>query len=430
VLERLLPLDVMAREPVPAWKVLGLTVGEWMAYAFPLAPEKDDRRRAWGPVFVRLAAAPVEVTLPLATDATHGTLRMKAVRRESPVPATFDVSWRGRRLGVFAATDPASEVEVRVPADEGVAVAATTQEAPRAAPAPPRTVRVAAGAVEEVRFEFPALVQVSLVVLRPGRVPAPSASATIWRDPEGRVPVKALQVELDPRHGGSKDATVSTDLSPGDYGVLVARVAPYLPVWRPFRVEPDAPLTLEVLLEHTGPEATCLLQRSDGAPADGYGLWLGRLDGTSPAQTATVMATSGPDGRINFGPLPDGEYLVADYGNSTWRTLRVTSGLVEPAVLRLPAPTEGTAGAVLKGRVRTPSGEPVRQGLVCVGRADDWRRYAHYSEGRFELKAPAGEAVLTVHHTWFESDLFAPWSRAVVVEAGKDQTFDVRLRAR
>ena len=433
--EWLHPIDAMARDPVPAWRIGGLSAREWVALASPIAPAPDDPLRSWGPVLFRLGTEPADITLPLARDTTHGRLLLKATRGGTTVPASFDVTWRGWRLGValFPAREGEPGREMIVPAGDDLVVTATPDGAPQAGPIPPRTVRVAAGAVEEVLFEFPALVGVTLAVLRPGREPATSFSYTIWRtrDPTGGVPTKILQSEWGGGKGQGPEPWPSVDLSPGDYGVLVTRLAPYMPLWHLFHVEPDEPMTVEIVLERTGPAAACLLQQADGSPAAGMGLWLGRLDGPSPGDTASTMATAGPDGRIDFGPLPDGEYLVAEYGASNWRTVRVESGLMDPAILKLPAPAqEGSPRARLRGRVRAPSGGPLRQGLVCVGRGDDWRRYAHFSGGQFDIEAPAGEWVLTVHHTWFEPDLFAPWSRPVVVEAGKDQTFEVRLRAR
>jgi hypothetical protein len=430
--EWLRPIDPMAREPAPAWRIGGLSAGEWVVHAVPTSPSPDDPLRSWGPVLVRLGSEPHDVTLPLARDTTHGRLRLRATRGGKSIQAAFDLTWRHCSLGVLAALDGEHGREVRVPADEDVFVTAAPDVAPRAGPITPRFVRVAAGAVEEVLFEFPELVGVTLAVLRPGREPATGHTLTLWRtrDPTGGAPTKVLQWDWQTQ-GKEQGSAPSLDLSPGDYGLLVTRVTPYLPLWHLFRVGPEEPTTVEILLERTGPEAVCLLQRADGSPADGVGLWLGRLDGPSPGDTVTVMATSGPDGRINFGPLPDGEYLVAEYGASNWRTVRVESGLMDPAILKLPAaPPEGSPRARLRGRVRAPSGGPLRQGLVCVGLEDDWRRYAHFSGGQFDIEAPAGEWVLTVHHTWFEPDLFAPWSRPVVVEAGKDQTFEVRLRAR
>jgi hypothetical protein len=429
--EWLRPIDPLARDPVPAWRIGGLAAGEWAVQALPATPSPDDPLRSWGPVLVRLGSEPHDVTLPLARDTTHGRLRLRATRGGKPIQAAFLLTWRNCRLGALAGLDGEDGKEVRVPADEDLLVTATPDLAPHAGPIPPRTVRVAAGAVEELLFEFPALVGVTLAVLRPGREPATGHTLTLWRmeDPAGGAPTKVLQWDWGSR-GKEHGSAPSIDLSPGVYGVLVTRVTPYLPLWHRFRVGPEEPTTVEILVERTGPQAVCLLQRADGSPADGLGLWLGRLDGPSPGDTVTVMATSGPDGRIDFGPLPDGEYLVAEYGKSIWRTVRVESGAVDPAILRLPAATPEVPRARLRGRVRAPSGERLRQGLVCVGREDDWRRYTHFAGGRFDIEAPAGEWTLTVHHTWFEPDLFAPWSRPVVVEAGNDQTFDVRLRAR
>jgi hypothetical protein len=433
VVEWLRPIDPMAREPVPAWRIGGLSAGEWVVFATPISAAPDDPLRSWGPVLVRLGTEPSDITLPLARDSTHGRLRLKATRGGAPVQASFDVTWRGCRFDVsfLPALEGEHVWEVRVPAQDDLVVTAVPDVAPQAGPIPPRNVRIAAGAVEKLLFEFPALVGVTLAVFGPGRDPATGFDFTIWRtrDPTGGVPTRVLDGNWGAAKGSAQPSTPSIELSPGDYGVLVSGVAPYLPLWHPFCVVSDEPMTVEVHLERTGPAALCLVQRADGSPAGGMSLWLGHLDWRSPEDATPVTATSGPDGRVDFGPLPDGEYLVAELGTSILRTVRVEAGRFDPAILKLPAPPPEGNRAVLRGRVRAPSGERVRHGLVCVGRGDYWRKFAYVSDGLFEIEAPAGAWVLTVY-TWFGPDRFAPWSRPVVVAAGKDQTFGVRLRAR
>lgn len=144
----------------------------------------------------------------------------------------------------------------------------------------------------------------------------------------------------------------------------------------------------------------------DGQPLVGVEVQLFELESTSGMVSGfrgTVTAPTGPDGSFRFEGLRSSEVRVAVAGQA--KRLAGQSGSLE---LRLGHAATGLVvkaspipvSRILRGRLRTPDGQPVAHRLVVAGETS-WRGQwqvgvATDAEGRFELIAPHAEATGTL----------------------------------
>lgn len=144
----------------------------------------------------------------------------------------------------------------------------------------------------------------------------------------------------------------------------------------------------------------------DGQPLAGVQVQLFELASSVAAVRGfrgSVTMPTGPDGTFRFDGLRSSEVHVAVAepasrleGRSGSIELRLGHAATGLVVTATPIP----ASRILRGRLRTPDGQPVAHRLVVVGETS-WRGQwqvgvATDAEGRFELVAPHAEATGTL----------------------------------
>lgn len=215
--------------------------------------------------------------------------------------------------------------------------------------------------------------------------------STIWQSCSNGVATDAMAPMLTPR---------SRLLLSGTAALLVIAVLVLLPRWL------REPVTYVAHADASSAALVGQLVDHDGKPLAGVQVQLFELASAVASVRGfrgSVTMPTGPDGTFRFDGLRSSEVRVAvadqasrlegSSGDVELRLGHAATGLVVKAA---PIP----ASRILRGRLRTPDGQPVAHRLVVVGETT-WRGQwqvgvATDGEGRFELVAPRAEATGTL----------------------------------